>query len=126
MARPPRLTIVDTTAPITITTTLLRPLIARLRNGIPIPGQRSFVAQGPSMSFSPRSITMGLRPGLAHNSVYATLLGKPAGTTLTLKSFTAKASSKVFLLGLSKQLSWPQHGDDTIFLLLSLVNMHMS
>jgi alpha-L-fucosidase len=48
------------------------------------------------------------------NSVYATVLGEPAGATLTLKSFTAKASSKLFLLGLAKQLSWSQHGDDTV------------
>jgi alpha-L-fucosidase len=48
------------------------------------------------------------------SSVYATLLGKPAGATLTLKSFTAKASSKLFLLGLAKQLSWSQHGDDVV------------
>ena len=48
------------------------------------------------------------------NSVYATLLGKPAGPTLTLKSFTPKAASKLFLLGLAKQLSWSQHGDDTV------------
>ena len=48
------------------------------------------------------------------NSVYATLLGKPAGATLTLRSFTPKASSKLFLLGLAKQLSWSQHGGDTV------------
>lgn len=48
------------------------------------------------------------------NSVYATLLGKPTGATLTLRSFTPKASSKLFLLGLAKQLSWSQHGDDTV------------
>jgi len=46
--------------------------------------------------------------------VYTTVLGEPAGATLTLKSFTAKASSKLFLLGLAKQLSWSQHGDDTV------------
>jgi alpha-L-fucosidase len=48
------------------------------------------------------------------NSVYATVLGKPDGATLTLKSFTAKASSKLFLLGLTKALSWSQHGDDVV------------
>jgi alpha-L-fucosidase len=48
------------------------------------------------------------------NSVYATLLGKPTGATLTLRSFTPKASSRLFLLGLAKQLSWSQHGDDTV------------
>ncbi|MCU1269188.1 MAG: glycoside hydrolase family 29 (alpha-L-fucosidase) [Acidobacteriaceae bacterium] len=48
------------------------------------------------------------------SSVYATVLGKPAGATLTLKSFPAKASSKFFLLGLTKPLSWSQHGDDTV------------
>jgi alpha-L-fucosidase len=48
------------------------------------------------------------------NSVYATLLGKPTGPRLTLKSFTPKASSKFFLLGLTKQLSWSRHGDDTV------------
>src|SRR5262249_31791773 len=61
MARRPRLTIVNTTAPITITTILRRFLIAKLRNGIPIPGRRYFVAQGPNMSCSLRNITMGLR-----------------------------------------------------------------
>ncbi len=48
------------------------------------------------------------------NSVYATLLGKPTGATLTLRSFTPKASSKLFLVGLAKQLSWSRHGDDTV------------
>ena len=48
------------------------------------------------------------------NSVYATLLGKPAVGTLTLRSFTPKASSKLFLLGLAKPLSWSQHGDDAV------------
>ena len=48
------------------------------------------------------------------DSVYATLLGKPSGATLTLKSVTPKASSKLFLLGLAKPLSWSQHGDDTV------------
>jgi alpha-L-fucosidase len=53
------------------------------------------------------------------DSVYATLLGKPAGTTLTLKSFTPKASSKLFLLGLTEQLSWSQHGNDVVIALPS-------
>jgi len=48
------------------------------------------------------------------NSVYATLLGKPTGATLRLRSFTPKVSSKLFLLGLPKQLSWSRHGDDTV------------
>jgi alpha-L-fucosidase len=48
------------------------------------------------------------------DSVYATVLGKPTGATLTLKSITPKASSKLFLLGLTKQLSWSQHGDDIV------------
>jgi alpha-L-fucosidase len=48
------------------------------------------------------------------NSVYATLLGKPSGGALTLKSFTPKPSSKLFLLGIEKQLSWSQHGEDTV------------
>src|SRR5712692_5391163 len=48
------------------------------------------------------------------SAVYATLLGKPTGATLTLRSFTPKASSKLFLVGLTKQLSWSRHGDDTV------------
>jgi alpha-L-fucosidase len=48
------------------------------------------------------------------DSVYATLLGKPTGATLTIRSFTPKASSKFLLLGPAKQLSWSQHGDDTV------------
>jgi alpha-L-fucosidase len=48
------------------------------------------------------------------SSVYVTLLGKPTGATLTLRSFTPKTSSKLFLLGLAKQLPWSQHGDDTV------------
>src|ERR1700756_5458533 len=48
------------------------------------------------------------------NSLFATVLGKPAGAMLTLKSVTPKASSKLFLLGFPKQLSWSKHGDDTV------------
>jgi alpha-L-fucosidase len=48
------------------------------------------------------------------NAVYATLLGKPTGETLTLRSFTAKASSKLFLLGVAGQLSWNRHGEDIV------------
>jgi alpha-L-fucosidase len=48
------------------------------------------------------------------NSVYAMLLGKPTGATLIIRSFAPKASSKFYLLGLAKPLSWSQHGDDTV------------
>jgi alpha-L-fucosidase len=46
------------------------------------------------------------------NAIYATVLGKPDSTTLTLRSFSPKTSSKVFLLGIAKQLSWSQRGED--------------
>ena len=48
------------------------------------------------------------------NALYAILLGKPAGATVTIRSFTPKASSKFFLLGRAKELSWSQQGDDVV------------
>ncbi len=46
------------------------------------------------------------------SSVYATLLGQPKTGTVTIKSLTPKAGSKITLLGEKSPLVWSQQGDD--------------
>ena len=46
------------------------------------------------------------------DSVYATVLGSPKTSEVTLKSVTAKTGSEIRLLGDSKPLTWKQSGDD--------------
>jgi len=45
-------------------------------------------------------------------ALYATMLGTPKASTVTVKALTPKAGTKIFLLGESKPLSWSQKGDD--------------
>jgi alpha-L-fucosidase len=46
------------------------------------------------------------------SAVYATLLGQPKTTSITLKSLTPKAGTQIVLLGSSKPLDWSQQGAD--------------
>jgi alpha-L-fucosidase len=46
------------------------------------------------------------------STVYATLLSQPKTTTVTLKSLSPKAGSRINLLGESGSLVWSQQGDD--------------
>jgi alpha-L-fucosidase len=45
-------------------------------------------------------------------AVYATLLGQPKTTTITLRSLSPKAGSRIYLLGNAKPVAWSQQGDD--------------
>ncbi|MGZ4732707.1 MAG: alpha-L-fucosidase [Terriglobales bacterium] len=45
-------------------------------------------------------------------AVYATLLGQPKATSITLKDVSFKAGSQIYLLGNSKPVAWSQQGDD--------------
>jgi alpha-L-fucosidase len=46
-------------------------------------------------------------------AVYATLLGTPKTGSVTLKSLTPKAGTRIYLLGEAKPLTWSQQGADT-------------
>src|SRR6202158_4182173 len=46
-----------------------------------------------------------------HSAVYATLLGQPKTSTITLKSLSPKTGSQIYLLGRSEALSWSQQDD---------------
>jgi alpha-L-fucosidase len=46
------------------------------------------------------------------DNVYATMLGKPASTSVTLKAVRLKSAAKVYLLGVDKPLTWTQQGGD--------------
>jgi len=46
------------------------------------------------------------------SDLYATLLGEPKTSSVTLKTLTPKAGTKIFLLGDAKPLTWSQKGDD--------------
>ena len=46
------------------------------------------------------------------SAVYATLLGQPKTNTITLKSFSPKTGSQIYMLGEAKPLAWSQQGDD--------------
>jgi alpha-L-fucosidase len=46
------------------------------------------------------------------SALYATLLGQPKASTITLKALSAKAGSKIYLLGEKQPLVWTQPGDD--------------
>ena len=52
-------------------------------------------------------------------AVYATLLGRPQTSTITLKSVSPKAGSRVYLLGDAKPLAWSQQGRDIVVMLPS-------
>ena len=45
------------------------------------------------------------------SAVYATLLGRPKTSTITLKSLSPKTGSQIYLLGRSEALVWSQQGD---------------
>jgi len=45
------------------------------------------------------------------SAVYATLLGQPKTSTITLKSLSPKTGSQIYLLGRSEALVWSQQGD---------------
>jgi alpha-L-fucosidase len=46
-----------------------------------------------------------------HSAVYATLLGQPKTTDITLKSLSLKTGSQIYLLGQATPLHWSQQGD---------------
>jgi alpha-L-fucosidase len=46
------------------------------------------------------------------SAVYATLLGQPKTSTITLRSLSPKTGSQIYLLGRSEALVWSQQGDD--------------
>ena len=46
------------------------------------------------------------------SNLYATLLGQPKTSTITLKSVAPKDGSQIFLLGNDKPLDWSRQGDD--------------
>jgi alpha-L-fucosidase len=46
------------------------------------------------------------------SAVYATFLGKPKATAVTLKALSPKAGSQIFLLGSVEPLTWSQEGSD--------------
>jgi alpha-L-fucosidase len=46
-----------------------------------------------------------------HSAVYATLLGQPKTSTITLKSLSPKTGSQIYLLGRSEALVWSQQDD---------------
>ena len=46
------------------------------------------------------------------SALYATLLGKPSGTAITVKAVSPSAGSQIFLLGESEPLKWSQQGSD--------------
>src|ERR1700688_634811 len=45
------------------------------------------------------------------SAVYATLLGQPKTTDITLKSLSLKVGSQIYLLGQATPLIWSQQGD---------------
>jgi len=45
-------------------------------------------------------------------ALYATLLGRPKGPSIIVKSLPLKAGAKLFMLGDAKPLSWSQRGND--------------
>jgi len=57
-------------------------------------------------------------------AVYATLLGQPKTTSITLKSLSPKPGSQMFLLGNTKPVAWSQQGDDVRVDLPSTVPGH--
>ncbi len=46
------------------------------------------------------------------SAVYAILLGNPKTNSITLKSFSAKPGSQIYLLGNTKPIAWSQLGED--------------
>ena len=46
------------------------------------------------------------------SAVYATLMDQPKTKIITLKSFSAKPGSQIYLLGNDKPVTWSQQGDD--------------
>ena len=45
-------------------------------------------------------------------TVYATLLGKPAAPTITLQKMPVKSTTKIYLVGADTPLTWKQEGSD--------------
>jgi alpha-L-fucosidase len=45
------------------------------------------------------------------SAIYATLLGQPKSSSITIKSFTPKPGTQLFLLGDTKPLAWSQESD---------------
>jgi alpha-L-fucosidase len=46
------------------------------------------------------------------SAIYATLLGQPKTTSITLKSVSPTPGSQIYLLGNPKPVAWSQQGDD--------------
>ncbi len=46
------------------------------------------------------------------SAVYATLLGEPKAASITIKSLSPKAGSRIYLLGQANPIAWSQKGND--------------